>query len=249
MLGDRMKISVVTVSLNAGELLTKTIKSVMEQSYKNIEYIIVDGDSQDGTKGILDESKEVIDILICEKDEGIYYAMNKAVNLLSGEYVIFMNAGDYFFDFEVITNVVSHLEKNDVDFIYGDTYWCNASGNEELIVARPLHSMWKKISFSHQALFTRVSLMKRFKFDTRYIIASDYEFYYSRFVNGASFYHYQGAISKVLAGGVSDENFLLRTYERWRIVTRYSSNLYTHYYYIVLISNFYLKKILRFVGM
>ena len=243
-----MKISVVTVSFNAGELLTKTIKSVIEQSYENIEYIIIDGDSQDGTKGILNESKEGIDKLICEKDEGIYYAMNKAVNLLSGEYVIFMNAGDIFVDCDVITNVVSRLEGNDVDFVYGDSYWCDASGNEVYIPAQPLKSMWKRISFSHQALFTKVSLMKKFKFDTYYKIASDYEFYYSQFMKGASFYYYQGAIPKVLAGGVSDESFILRTYERWRIVKKYNSGLHIHCYYIVLIFKNYVKKILRVVS-
>jgi hypothetical protein len=108
--------------------------------------------------------------------------------------------------------------------------------------------MWQGTSFSHQALFSKVSLMKQFKFNTNYKIVSDYEYYYGQYVNGASFTYYDRAISKVFAGGLSNTHFLLRTYERWKVVKKHTSSLSIDYYYIKIIIKHYLDKFLRIVG-
>lgn len=100
-------VSIVTVCYNAADMLSKTIESVSAQSYENIEYIIIDGASTDGTKQIIQNNIEHIDKFISEKDNGIYDAMNKGTANSSGEWIIFMNAGDTFYDRDTIKDLFS----------------------------------------------------------------------------------------------------------------------------------------------
>ena len=91
-------ITVVTVVLNGEKDFERTILSVINQSYKNIEYIVIDGGSTDGTLDIIERYKDKIDYVIIEKDRGIYDAMNKGINIASGDWINFMNSGDIFYD-------------------------------------------------------------------------------------------------------------------------------------------------------
>ena len=105
-----MKISIITVCYNDKDVIEKTILSVINQDYSNLEYIIVDGASSDGTLEIIKQyQKKYPIILISEKDDGIYDAMNKGSKVASGDYLNFMNAGDYFFSDNTISAVVPHL--------------------------------------------------------------------------------------------------------------------------------------------
>ena len=114
-------ISVITVVYNSSELIEKTIKSVISQNYKNIEYIIIDGSSKDETINVINKYSNSIDIIISEEDRGIYDAMNKGINLARGEWLNFMNAGDIFFNDNVLEDIVknSYLLKSSI--VYSDT--------------------------------------------------------------------------------------------------------------------------------
>lgn len=105
-----MKISVITVSYNASAVIERTIRSVISQTYGNLEYIVVDGASKDGTAGVIERYGSKIDKWVSEQDSGIYEAMNKGVRMASGEYCIFMNAGDMFAADDVLEKVAPMLD-------------------------------------------------------------------------------------------------------------------------------------------
>ena len=178
-------ISVVTVCLNAQDLIEKTIQSVIYQDFNDKEYLIIDGASTDQTLEIINMYRHEIDVLISEPDKGIYNAMNKAIDLVSGEWVIFMNAGDFFVDSKVLSNISRSLDAS-VDVVYGDIL---IKKNGKLILKdspskiKNIHRM----PFCHQAVFTRLSLLRKFRFDENYALSSDFKFFKQLILGGFSF--------------------------------------------------------------
>ena len=116
------KFSVITVTYNAGKVLEDTIQSVIFQTYRNVEYIIVDGNSKDNTLEIVDKYRNRISQVISEPDKGLYDAMNKGIQLATGNYLCFLNAGDEFHDNETLQKIVHTLKGMELpDVIYGET--------------------------------------------------------------------------------------------------------------------------------
>lgn len=235
-----IKVTVVTVTYNAKDVVEETILSVINQSYENIEYIVIDGGSTDGTVDIIKQYEDKIDYWISEPDEGIYFAMNKAIEKATGVWINFMNAGDRFYSEHDLTRVFTEQNVSEYDFVYGDWYRTNGE-KYHLIKTRPLNTMWKRICFSHQSLFSRTSLMKKKPFDHSYNIVSDYENYFSRYMEGYSFFKVDFPIAIILIGGFSDQSFFKRTYERYRVVSKYKNDIEMNKYYIELLINHYLK--------
>jgi glycosyltransferase involved in cell wall biosynthesis len=113
-------LSVITVVYNASATIEKTINSVVNQDYYNLEFIVIDGGSTDGTVDIIKRFEGTVACWISEPDQGIYYAMNKGLQLAKGEYVTFLNSGDYYCNESVLSNLFSDV--NDEDVVYGDMY-------------------------------------------------------------------------------------------------------------------------------
>ena len=118
---ENTKVTIVTVTYNAKDLLEETIHSVLNQTYTNIEYIIIDGNSTDGTFEIIKKYEDKIDYWVSEPDDGIYYAMNKAIEKASGEWINFMNAGDTFTNFDTVEYVINNKSTN-AELLYGDFF-------------------------------------------------------------------------------------------------------------------------------
>jgi glycosyltransferase involved in cell wall biosynthesis len=133
-----MKISIITVTYNSGAYLEQTILSVLEQSYKNIEYIIVDGGSTDKTISIINTYKDKLSHFVSEKDEGIYHALNKGIALASGDIIGFLHSDDFYVDNLVIGNVVDALKKNKTDGLYANLYFIDK--NDPNKITRKWHS-------------------------------------------------------------------------------------------------------------
>lgn len=243
-MSDFPRLSIVTVTYNAARVVRETLESVVQQTYPNIEYIVIDGGSTDGTQDIINGFRENISHFRSEPDNGTYDAMNKAIDIASGEWIHFINAGDYYASRTTLEDIFSRPFAREVDFIYGDYIW-KGERNEVRIPARPLELMWQRISFSHQSLFARTSLMKQKKFDLRWKIVSDYNFYFSSYMEGRKFCRVDFPVSVFRAGGLSDVNFLLRTYERWRVVKRYKKEIKVDLYYISILISHYKKKFIR----
>lgn len=148
------KISVITICYNAEKTIERTIKSVLNQSYKNLEYIIIDGGSKDNTMKIVKRYKDKISSVISEPDNGIYDAMNKGVRIATGEWLNMMNAGDCYTNDEVLNEIFSTSIPKDKTVIYSDYYTKDVFGN----LVRVNIDLINRPSFNHQCTIYRKSL-------------------------------------------------------------------------------------------
>jgi glycosyltransferase involved in cell wall biosynthesis len=177
--GKSMKnplITIVTVVYNGEKTLERAIKSVINQTYKNIEYIIIDGNSTDKTFNIIKKYSNKIDYWISEPDKGIYDAMNKGINLARGKYINFLGCDDYFLTKKILSKVQSNVDGQDL--IYGKAkrihsiYGIGESPERKLNVG----DISKGKRPCHQAMFVRTNLMKAFGgFNNAYTLASDFD--------------------------------------------------------------------------
>ena len=114
--------SIITVTYNAGKVLEDTIQSVISQTYRNVEYIIVDGNSKDNTLEIIGKYPKHVSKMVSEPDKGLYDAMNKGIRMATGDYLCFLNAGDKFHEKETLQQIAETLKDKDLpDVIYGET--------------------------------------------------------------------------------------------------------------------------------
>jgi len=177
-----MKISVITVCYNSAATIGQTLKSVRHQSYKNIEHIIIDGASVDETLEVIKSEGSGIVKVVSEKDAGIYDAMNKGIRLATGEVVVFLNADDFYKDFNVLARVVAVMQAEELDAVYGDVEFFRP-GQQGSVVRRYNSGRFKASRLgwgwmpAHPALFVRRVLFERYgMFSTDYCIAGDFEF-------------------------------------------------------------------------
>jgi len=167
-------ISVVTVVYNGEKSLEQTIQSVLEQTYDNVEYIIVDGGSTDQTVEIIKKYEEQIDYWISEPDNGIYDAMNKGASLCSGHYIAFLNADDWYND-DTLSLVAKASENGSFDFIAGD----QAVFRDDTFIKTfktNINKYQTRVPFGHPSLFVKRTLLLKYGLDKQYPIAADYDF-------------------------------------------------------------------------
>lgn len=201
---EHPKISIITVVYNNVSLIEETILSVINQSYSDLEYIIIDGGSTDGTVNIIEKYNDKIDFWISEPDKGLYFAMNKGLNIAKGKWVNFMNSGDSFYSLTTIEDIFSRNFNTGV--VYGDVIFSFNGKNDVYVKAKSLKYFWKGMQFVHQASFVSTDLMKKYPFDTKYRIIADYNSLYQIFLLGYDFQYVGLPVCKFLAGGFSDNN-------------------------------------------
>ncbi|MXN91926.1 glycosyltransferase [Flavobacterium sp. Sd200] len=173
-----MKFSVITINYNNAAGLEKTIKSVVSQTYTEFEFIIIDGGSNDGSKEIIEKYTDKISYWVSEKDKGVYNAMNKGIKAAKGDFVIFMNSGDLFFNQAVLQATDTEINQ-DYDIYYGNNI--KKSPTSERLKTYPAKlsfSFFYSSSLNHQAAFIRRSLFDElFYYNEEFKIASDWEFF------------------------------------------------------------------------
>lgn len=202
------KVTIITVIFNDKNGLARTIKSIKNLSYCNIEFIVIDGDSTDGSKDIIYQNANIIDYLSSEKDHGIYDAMNKGIDQSHGEFIIFMNAGDEFASNDVIEKTFSQANWQSSDIIYGDRFYISRNGASSLQKALGHENINKRMPFGHQSVFIRSSILKIFKFDTTYKSAADYNQIVHLYREKKIFEYIPIPICKFYAGGTSENGML-----------------------------------------
>jgi hypothetical protein len=212
-------ITVITVVYNGAKYLEDTIKSVINQTYPNVEYIIIDGGSTDGTIDIIKKYEDYIDYWVSEPDKGIYDAMNKGIDLTAGQWINFMNAGDRFYDENLIEEIFSKDIKKNV-FIYGNA------------ILMPLSIIQKQENWHldilkriiHQSIFTPLTCLKKKKFNLKYRIMADYDLI--RYcINESKVVYIDKIICYYDYNGVSSKPLFYYFHEYLEISKKYSSNM------------------------
>ncbi len=216
-------LSVITVVYNNVRDIERTILSALTQTYPNIEYIVIDGASTDGTLKIINRYRNVIAKIVSEKDEGIYDAMNKGLAAMTGDYVLFMNSGDEFYDNYTVEKVFASAPNADI--YYGETEMVNEAG-ESLGRRRhqaPEHLDWTSfrygMSVSHQAIYIRSALAS--PFDRRYKLSADIDWIIRAATKATKIVNVHQYVAKYLVGGMSKAKHRESLAERFDIMRRY----------------------------
>ena len=205
-----MKISIITVVWNNKETIQDAVNSVLNQTYKNIEYIIIDGASTDGTIEIIQSYGDKISKFISEPDGGLYDAMNKGIELSNGDIVGMLNSDDFYIDEFVIENVIKEFEAKDVDSVYADLVYVNP-GNLDKVVRFYDSSYFSPGKFAygwmpaHPTFFVKKEIYERYGvFRTDLKIGADFDILVRfLYIYNISFSYMREVLVKMRTGGVS----------------------------------------------
>ena len=225
-----MKVSIITATYNSSTTIRASLESVNAQTYKNIEHIFIDGCSEDNTVQIIEAFSRRKTALLSEKDNGIYDALNKGINLATGDLVLFLHSDDILNDPDVLTDLVKAYKSNDqINGIYGNINFI--SNMEDLTVIR----QWKSSQYCkfklisgwmppHTAMLIEASQFKKLgNFDISYKISGDYDFILRLFKSGANLSYVDRLVTNMSVGGKSTEfsfqSFILKFHEDVKALT------------------------------
>lgn len=242
-------ISIVTVCYNAENLIEKTIRSVLNQKQSQlIEYIIIDGLSQDQTMGIVAKYNKRISTIVSEKDNGIYDAMNKGINQATGEYILFLNAGDYLFGNDLIPQIKANPIKADI--FYSDTILFNNKseilGSRSHTTTRKLPRNLTKNSFKKGLVVSHQSFIPKRVLIPYYIennLSADIDWIIKCCSNAENTHCLKQPISCFLVGGISDQKKLISLRDRFWVMNNHFGLAQTISLHLFFILRFILKKL------
>ena len=199
-----MKLSIITVNLNNVRGLHKTMESILSQTCNDFEWIVIDGGSTDGSKDLIEQNAEHIAYWVSEPDRGIYHAMNKGIKVAKGNYLNFLNSGDYYWSNEVVKQFSEARLLDDV--IYANSIFVDSEGHESgrqcPPACVPLSYFWSN-NFNHQSVFYHRRCFDNYLFDEQNRIHSDKESYMYLLYHGFSFKKWNQVVAYCEAGGLS----------------------------------------------
>ncbi|MNK00128.1 PGL/p-HBAD biosynthesis glycosyltransferase [compost metagenome] len=217
------KLSVITIVYNNAKDIERTMFSVLNQSYKNIEYVIIDGASTDGTLEIIKKYENRLAKLISEKDKGIYDAMNKGLAQATGDYVLFMNSGDEIYESDTVEKVFSNTPNADI--YYGETEMYDENWNSlgQRRHQAPETFTWRSfkygMSISHQAIYIRRSLTEPYNLQYKY--SADIDWIIKIAKKASNIVNTHLYVAKYLVGGMSKKKHRESLKERFKIFNHY----------------------------
>ncbi len=244
------KFSIITVTYNAEKTIEDTIQSVITQSYKNVEYIIIDGDSKDDTMEIADKYSEHISHIVSEPDKGLYDAMNKGIKMATGNYLCFLNAGDELHEDDTLLNIVHTIRKESrlPDVIYGETAIVNDEGHFIRMrrLQTPERLTWKSFRHGmlvcHQAFFANTRLAKSELYDLNYRFSADYDWCIRIMKKSRNLHNTHLTIIDYLNEGMTTKNHKASLKERFDIMCKHYGYISTVLYHIWFVIRVVLKK-------
>lgn len=216
-------LSVITVVFNNAKDIERTMLSVLNQTYPNIEYLVIDGNSTDGTLEIIEKYRSRITVFISENDNGIYDAMNKSLAKATGDYVIFMNSGDEFYEKDAVKTVFA--SSPDADIYYGETEMIDQELKSlgQRRHQAPENFTWRDfkygMSISHQAIFIRRKLVENY--DLKYQLSADIDWILSAAKKAKTIVNVHQYVAKYLVGGISKKKHLQSLQERFAIMRKH----------------------------
>lgn len=241
-------VSIITITYNAEATLERTIESVRRQNYPNIEYIIIDGASKDGTLAIIERNKDIVTTYISESDNGIYDAMNKGLDRATGEYVWFMNSGDELADEVVLSKAIQNAPE-EADVLYGETVVTDMKGSiigeRRLSLTEELtwRSFRKGMVVCHQSFIAKRSLCG--SYDTKYKYSADFDWCLNILKKSNIVYDTKLVLSRFLDGGFTKQHIIPGLKERFRIMVNNYGLIKTICYHIPISIKFFSYWILK----
>lgn len=235
------KFSIITVTYNAEAVLEDTIQSVISQTYRHVEYILIDGASKDGTLSIIDRYKDRITKIISEPDKGLYDAMNKGIAQATGDYLCFLNAGDSFHEDDTLQQIVHTITGNELpDVLYGETALVNSERHFLRMrrLSTPEVLTWKSFKqgmlVCHQAFFAKTSLAE--PYDLQYRFSADFDWCIRVMKKARTLHNTHLTIIDYLDEGMTTQNRKASLKERFRIMARHYGMISTaaHHAWFVL---------------
>lgn len=233
--GEEPKVSIVTVCYNSVKTIEDTIKSVINQAYPNIEYIIIDGGSADGTIDIIRKYEKHIVKWISEPDEGIYDAMNKGILLASGDLIGIINSDDWLLPEAVNVVVNSYRMNQNVSVFHGN---CKIISEYNEYIKKPLANFkkerFKSMPINHPGSFvTKESYDELGLYSTKLRCASDYELILRFISKGKSFFYIDKTLAVMREGGISSSDYIRSFNEARKVKHYYNCNRFLAEYYFL----------------
>ena len=220
------KFSIITVTYNAERVLEDTIQSIMTQSYKNLEYIVVDGGSTDGTLALIEKYREHITTVISEPDHGLYDAMNKGIRLATGDYLCFLNAGDELHEDDTLLRMVHSINGTHLpDVLYGETAIVDSEGHFLRMrrLSAPEVLTWKSFQqgmlVCHQAFFPRRTLVE--SYDLHYRFSADFDWCIRILKKAHTVHNTHLTLIDYLNEGITTRNHKASLKERFHIMVKH----------------------------
>lgn len=254
-MNDDIFVSIITVSYNSSKTIEKTIKSVLNQTHYNIEYIIIDGNSSDGTKDIIKSYEDKFKgrmKWVSEEDNGIYDAMNKGINMANGKWIGIINSDDWY-HYDAIKNVVNcDNNSSNYDVIYGNLKFIYNFGNKDYFVnidqPKNLSILKKGKTLHHPSIFIKRNIYEEYgTYNTNYKLAADYELLLRFYLSGLNFKYCNENFAYFRAGGASN-NALSLIKEYNQIKSKYGfSKMKDIFNYYKILKNILPSNILKYL--
>lgn len=232
------RLSIITITYNAEEFLERTLESIVSQTDQDFEYLLIDGQSADGTLQIAERYRERINVLVSEPDKGLYDAMNKGQARASGSYIWFMNAGDEIAEKDAVEKL-KKLMAEEPDVIYSDAYLVDNSGvvlglrSERMPHKVPEVLSWEKYDrgmlVCHQSFIARKAIAPRYRTDN---LSADIDWEIGCLKKAARVLQYPGILARYLTGGISHQQKWRSWKDRYRVLREHFGllpNLYNHF--------------------
>lgn len=222
--GSTPLVSIITVCLNSEKTIEQTIKSVLGQTYKNIEYIIVDGKSSDGTLDIINMYRSQIAKMVSEPDEGLYDAMNKGISMATGDIVGIINSDDWYEPYTV-EEVVECIRKTNADLVYGDMLEIDVEGTK-LMILEDIENLRGDLKVPHPTVFIKKEVYDMYgKFDIQYKISADLDLVLRLLNKGIKVERIKKVLANFRMGGISQQKVALSNKEVIQIGKKHCEEL------------------------
>ncbi len=232
------KISIITVVYNNVDEIEGTIKSIIQQDYPHIEYLVIDGQSNDGTLDIIDKYKSQIDVFLSEPDKGLYDAMNKGLDLATGDFVWFMNSGDHIFERDTVSKMVAQVQE-DTDIIFGEVLFVDQSrkhlgtrsqlSTQKLPKTLDYNSLKKGMVVCHQAFLPRRVIAPKYINNN---LSADIEWVLQCLKHSKKNTASGLILAEFLVGGISKQQHRASLWGRFKILSQHYGiipNLWNHF--------------------
>lgn len=243
-----MKLSIITVNLNNREGLQRTIDSVICQTFRDFEWIVIDGGSTDGSRELIEQYADHFAYWVSEPDKGIYNAMNKGIKVAKGEYLQFLNSGDYLYNKATLEKCM--MSHDNADIIYGNLYLTD-SGTSQLLTYPDKLTLrfFLNETLCHNATFIKRDILQQVYYNEHNKLVSDWEFYLSQAIKNKTFSHINEPVIYYDMHGISSSNQQKLEEERQQVIAKtYPQMLLEDYKYMhqleVQLNNIQVKQVI-----